>query len=169
MKPRYRYVQAFADKKNGKVRFYFRRKGRPRMALPGPLGSLEFLAAYQSALAEPRIIPSALPGGIVRSRGRKDPNAVQPLIGVYLLMHRGKIVYAGESLNMPKRVAGHRTNGRPFDQVYYIATIANQRANLERILIRAINPPGNRALRNRTLNHKGNSPECQTQAWARCN
>jgi hypothetical protein len=85
--------------------------------------------------------------GCVRSRGRKDPNLVQPLIGVYLLLLKGKIVYAGESLNMPKRVAEHRANGRPFDQAYYIATAANQRANLERVLIRAINPPGNRAHR----------------------
>ena len=55
--------------------------------------------------------------------------------------------YIGESLNMPKRVAEHRSNGRLFDQAYYIATTANQRAGLERILIRAINPPGNRAHR----------------------
>jgi hypothetical protein len=40
----------------------------------------------------------------VRPRGRKNPNAVQPLIGVYLLMLKGKIVCVGESLNMPKRV-----------------------------------------------------------------
>jgi hypothetical protein len=147
MKPRYRYLQAFLGN-TGKVRLYFRRKGHPRIHLPGPIGSLEFLSAYQAALAEPRIIPSALPGGVVRSRGRrKDPNAVQPLIGVYLLMHKGKVVYVGESLNMPKRVAEHRSNGRPFDQAYYIATVANQRANLERILIRAINPPGNRVHR----------------------
>jgi hypothetical protein len=146
MKPRYRYVQAFTGN-TGKVRLYFRRKGQPLIALPRPIGSRKFLAAYQAALTEPRIIPSALPGGVVRSRGRKDPNVVQPLIGVYLLMLKGKIVYVGESLNMPKRVAAHRVNGRPFDQAYYIATMANQRANLERILIRAINPTGNRAHR----------------------
>jgi hypothetical protein len=57
MKPRYRYVQAFVDKKSGKVRLYFRRIGWPLTALPGPIGSLEFLAAYQAALAEPRIPP----------------------------------------------------------------------------------------------------------------
>jgi hypothetical protein len=65
----------------------------------------------------------------------KDPNAVQPLIGVYLLLLRGRIVYVGSSLDMPKRVAGHRSNGRPFDQVFYIATLAIQREALERILI----------------------------------
>jgi len=117
--------------------------------LPGLPGSDEFMAAYGAALVETAhcIIPSTLPGGIVRPRGRRNPNAVQPLIGVYLLMLKDKIVYVGESLNMPKRVAEHRSNGRPFDQAYYIAPVANQRANLERILIRAINPPGNRAHR----------------------
>jgi hypothetical protein len=145
LNPRYRYVQAWV--KDGKVRLYFRRKGYRRTLLPGPIGSLEFLSAYQAALDGSRITPSALPGGIVRSRGDKNPNAVQPLIGVYLLLLRGRIVYIGESLNMPERVAAHRSNGRPFDQAYYIATTANQRAGLERILIRAINPSGNRAHR----------------------
>jgi hypothetical protein len=72
---------------------------------------------------------------------------VQPLIGVYLLMLRGQIVYVGSSLNMPVRVSDHRSNGRPFDRVFYIATVANQREALERVLIRAINPPQNKACR----------------------
>src|SRR6516165_2882816 len=138
----------YVNRKDDRVRYYFRRRGM-NFPLPGLPGSDEFMAAYGAALVETAhcIIPSTLPGGIVRPRGRKNPNAVQPLIGVYLLMLKGKIVYVGESLNMPKRVAEHRSNGRPFDQAYYIAPVANQRANLERILIRAINPPGNRAHR----------------------
>jgi hypothetical protein len=47
---------------------------------------------------------------------------------------KSRIVYTGESL----RVVTHRANGRPFDQVYYIATTAKQRVTLERILIKAI-------------------------------
>jgi hypothetical protein len=50
---------------------------------------------------------------------------------------------------MPKRIAAHRVNGRPFDQVFYIATSARQREGLERLLIRAINPPQNRQHRNK--------------------
>ena len=141
-------------RKDDRVRYYFRRRrGGVAIPLPGIPGDEQFMTAYYAALVETAhcIIPSTLPGGIVRPRGRKNPNAVQPLIGVYLLMLKGKIVYVGESLNMPKRVAEHRSNGRPFDQAYYIATVANQRANLERILIRAINPPGNRA-------HRGGKP-----------
>jgi hypothetical protein len=138
-----KYVQRWVDSA-GKTQLYFRRPGWPRERLPGPIGSPEFVAAYEAVFNEPRVIPSTLPGGVVRSRARKNPNAVQPLIGVYLLLLRGRVVYVGESLNMPKRVAGHQSNGRPFDQVYYIATAANQRAALERILIQAINPSQNR-------------------------
>jgi hypothetical protein len=120
---RLKYVNAFRNKarNDGRVRYYFRRRGM-RFPLPGLPGSDEFVAAYGAALVETAhpIIPSALPGGIVRSRGRKNPNAsVQPtLIGVDLLMLKGKIVYVGESLNMPKRVAEHRSNGRPFEILF---------------------------------------------------
>jgi hypothetical protein len=139
----YRYVQRFVDKKGGVVRLYFRRPGYPCTPLPGPLGGPNFVSAYNAALLQPKLPPpSALPGG-VRKHDRRNPNAVQPLVGVYLLLLRGQIVYIGENLNMPKRVASHRTNGRPFDQVYYIPTMANQRRNLEQILIRSFSPRQN--------------------------
>ncbi len=44
------YVQAFKDR-HGRQRFYFRRPGYKRAALPGIPGSTEFMAAYQAALA----------------------------------------------------------------------------------------------------------------------
>jgi hypothetical protein len=78
---------------------------------------------------------------------RRDPDI--PDIGVYLLLLDGEVVYIGESLDMPARVAGHRANGRPFDDVFYIGTHSGQRVALERILIRAINPPQNRKHRPR--------------------
>ena len=105
------------------------------------IGSPEFVLAYTAALnAPPPPPPSSLPGGVVKHNGR-DP---QPLIGVYLLLLRGRVSYVGSSLNMPKRVAEHRVNCRPFDQVFYIATKANQREALERVLIKAIDPHQNR-------------------------
>ena len=45
---------------------------------------------------------------------------------------------------MPKRVASHRRNGRPFDQVFYLITKADQRALLEAILIRTVKPVQNK-------------------------
>jgi integrase len=44
------YVQAFVDR-HGRVRHYFRRRGFPRMPLPGAPGSDEFMDAYRQALA----------------------------------------------------------------------------------------------------------------------
>jgi integrase len=46
---RLKYLHRFTDR-HGKVRFYFRREGYQRVALPGDAGSPEFLAAYGRAL-----------------------------------------------------------------------------------------------------------------------
>jgi hypothetical protein len=105
-KKQYPYVQSFADK-DGRVHNYFRRKGYPRVALPYEIGSPEFDKAYKAALKIPKsAAQSSLRGGVER-RG------AHPLIGVYLLVLKGKMTYIGSSLNMPRRVAEHRTNGRP--------------------------------------------------------
>jgi integrase len=45
-----RYVNEFVDR-HGKIRRYFRRPGCPAVALRGLPGSIEFMAAYQAALA----------------------------------------------------------------------------------------------------------------------
>jgi integrase len=50
MKPPFRFVQSFVDKKTGAVFHYFRRRGHKRIRLPGLPGSREFMAAYQGAL-----------------------------------------------------------------------------------------------------------------------
>jgi integrase len=48
-KIRLQFVQGFVDR-HGQPRFYFRRRGSARVALPGLPGSAEFMAAYQVAL-----------------------------------------------------------------------------------------------------------------------
>jgi predicted GIY-YIG superfamily endonuclease len=142
---KYRFVQKFVSR--GIPHLYFRRKGYPLIALPGPLGSPEFILAWTAAYkGEPLPPASSLPGGVIAKRDQ-DPNTVQPLIGVYLLMLKGRVVYVGSSLHMPRRVAAHRSGCRPFDQVFYIPTKANQYEALERVLIKAINPEQNRAHR----------------------
>src|ERR1700737_1655298 len=45
-----RYVNEFVDR-HGKVRYYFRRPGSRSVKLPGLPGSIEFMDAYQAALA----------------------------------------------------------------------------------------------------------------------
>ncbi len=50
MKIRLRYVVEDVDR-HGNIRLYFRRKGQPKVRLPGPIGSPEFLSAYKAAVA----------------------------------------------------------------------------------------------------------------------
>ena len=133
---KYRFIDSFTDR-HGHARVYFRRSGA-RIPLPA-IESPEFVTAYRAAI-------NGSP--LVRPR-RERPRG--PLIGVYLLMRDGQVIYVGSSLNMPRRVAGHRANGRPFDQVFYIATKADQREALERTLIRQINPKQNRQGRSKWL------------------
>jgi integrase/recombinase XerD len=45
------HVNSFRDR-HGRVRHYFRQRGRKALALPGIPGSAEFMAAYQVALAD---------------------------------------------------------------------------------------------------------------------
>jgi site-specific recombinase XerD len=47
---RLRYIQEYTDRQ-GRLRRYVRRRGLPRVALPGLPGSPEFMAAYQDAVA----------------------------------------------------------------------------------------------------------------------
>src|SRR6478672_9220068 len=68
---RLRYVNSFSnrDRKDGRVRYYFRRRGEKAIPLPGVPGSEEFMAAYAMALAaihdQPEIGASrTLPGSI---------------------------------------------------------------------------------------------------------
>ena len=58
---RLRYVQAFVDRKTGVAFHYFRRRGFPRVRLPGLPGSREFMAAYQDALEQPHVEIGAKP------------------------------------------------------------------------------------------------------------
>jgi hypothetical protein len=146
--------------RNGKrrVRFRDRRTGFSTY-LTGVPWSEDFMRQYAAAQGNGKVkpMPSTLLGGVAVKPGQK-PDTVQPLIGVYLLLLEGRIIYIGSSLNMPKRVAAHRTNGRPFDQVFYIGTMSDEREVLERTLIRAINPPQNRAHRYRAAEGDAAAP-----------
>lgn len=49
------FIQAITDR-HGRRRYYFRRKGSPRVTLPGAPGAPEFVAAYQEALKRPACV-----------------------------------------------------------------------------------------------------------------
>jgi hypothetical protein len=66
---------AFVDHKTGKIYHYFRCRGRPRIPLPGIVGSAEFMAAYQQALA-------AAPLAIGASK-RSKPGSISSAIAEY--------------------------------------------------------------------------------------
>lgn len=72
-KVRLKYVHQFVDRRSGKARFYFRRRGFPRVPLPGLPGSAEFMAAYARALALP--MPQV---------GRSKPGTIAALVALYL-------------------------------------------------------------------------------------
>ena len=56
------HIQVFKDR-HGKTRYYFRKPGFPRTALPGPPDGPEFLKAYHAALdGEGQPAPAAPPG-----------------------------------------------------------------------------------------------------------
>jgi hypothetical protein len=142
------YVNSFTDSR-GKLRHVFRRKGFRKVTIKGQPGSPEFMEAYEDAMEA--LPASSSPGVVVARRGLDSKVEWQPLIGVYLLMLNGMIVYIGSSLKMPTRVAVHRRKGLIlFDQAFYIATTADQREWLEDTLIMAIKPPQNKIVR---LNH----------------
>jgi hypothetical protein len=63
-----KYVVVDVDR-HGKVRRYFRRKGKPKIPLPGQPGSVEFMSAYQQALEgklEGQRRPLRMPAGSFR-------------------------------------------------------------------------------------------------------
>jgi hypothetical protein len=135
-----KYFRSFVDR-HGKRRNYFRRQGCS-IALPGRPGSPKFIEAYRAALAGTPLAPTQKKRAIASLE--RSANGHHPKIGVYLLLLGGKIVYIGSSLSMHQRVIGHRSAGRPFDQVFYIGTKASERIALERMLIAALAPTQNR-------------------------
>jgi len=70
---RLRYIHQWVDRE-GRVHRYFRRRGYPRVPLPGLPGSLEFMTAYQTALAGPRSAAGA---------GRSKPGSVAAVVAEY--------------------------------------------------------------------------------------
>src|SRR5262245_33799732 len=69
-----KYVQALLDPKSGCAYYYLRRRGYPRVRLPGLPWSPNFMAAYEAALSGPRTAIGA---------GRVKPGSVAAVIAEY--------------------------------------------------------------------------------------
>jgi integrase len=89
------YVNGYRDR-HGRQRYYFRRKGFPRVALPGLPGSPEFLAAYQAANSTPGLQPVS-----------KTANGT---IGALVLEYQGSAEFAQLAASW-RREMGYVLNG----------------------------------------------------------
>jgi len=67
-------VQAYVDRRDSRAYYYLRRRGFPRVRLPGLPWSPTFMAAYESALAGPRTAVGA---------GRVKPGSVAAVVAEY--------------------------------------------------------------------------------------
>jgi len=73
MKPP-KYVQAWVDDRDGRAYYYLRRRGFPRVRLPGLPWSPTFMAAYEAAMSGPRTAIGA---------GRIKPGSVSAVVAEY--------------------------------------------------------------------------------------
>lgn len=89
------YVHEYRDR-HGRLRRYFRRGRRPRIALPGEPGSADFVAAYNAALAGFVVRP---PIGVERSQ----PGTVAAAIAAYYTDQRF-LVLAPSSRQMRRAI-----------------------------------------------------------------
>ena len=69
MKVRVKYVVEDVDR-HGNVRLYLRKPGQPKVRLRGPIGTPEFWADYQAAMASPAPQPKQKPGALARDSMR---------------------------------------------------------------------------------------------------
>src|SRR5215831_10944016 len=69
-----KYVQAWVDGRDGRAYYYLRRRGYPRVRLPGLPWSPSFMAAYEAAMRGPRTAIGA---------GRVKPGSVAAVIAEY--------------------------------------------------------------------------------------
>jgi hypothetical protein len=69
-----KYVDAWVDGRDGRAYYYLRRRGFPRVRLPGLPWSPNFMAAYEAALTGPRTAIGA---------GRIKPGSVAAVVAEY--------------------------------------------------------------------------------------
>jgi integrase len=70
-----KYVTAWIDQRDGRIYHYLRRRGHPRVRLPGLPWSPTFMAAYESAMSGPRAAIGA---------DRLKPGSVAAVVAEYL-------------------------------------------------------------------------------------
>ena len=69
-----KYVQAWVDRRDDRAYYYLRRRGFPRVRLPGLPWSPRFMAAYEAAMSGPRTAIGT---------GRIKPGSVAAVVAEY--------------------------------------------------------------------------------------
>lgn len=68
---------------------------------------------------------------------------VPDICGIYFLVHNNRVVYVGQSVNIPARVGHHKTAGKTFDRVAFVACQQEHLNILESLYIHILRPPLN--------------------------
>lgn len=87
-----------------------------------------------------------LDGGFTRKSIKKITQKYEANIGpcVYFLLNRGKVIYIGQTTNLPLRLSDHKISKR-YDETRYIILDQSKLSRVEEALIRAFKPRLNTA------------------------
>lgn len=81
------------------------------------------------------------PLDLLEMHGREIPVARTRLVGIYILVLDGDIVYVGQSRDIESRIALHRNHGTTdFDRAFWIEVPAEELDAYEGALIRGLSP-----------------------------
>ncbi|GIK83061.1 MAG: hypothetical protein BroJett024_41660 [Alphaproteobacteria bacterium] len=83
---------------------------------------------------------------------------VQALCGVYFLIHRSRVVYVGQSVNILARIADHARSVRTFDRAHWVLCPEKDLNELEATYIDVLRPPLNLAKPSRKRTHMVREP-----------
>jgi len=145
----------YAKKRGGVVRYY----DRFGVAL-----GRDLIAAMESALNDGRELPfsivhfgryTVLAEKTIIQRSRP----VQALCGVYFLIHRSRVVYVGQSVNIMARIADHARSSKTFDRAHWVLCPEKDLSELEATYIDALKPPLNLAKPQRKRAHIVRDPK----------
>ena len=65
---------------------------------------------------------------------------VPDICGIYFLVHMDRVVYVGQSVNVPARVGHHKTSGKQFDRVAFVPCQQEHLNILESLYIHILRP-----------------------------
>lgn len=68
---------------------------------------------------------------------------VPDICGIYFLVHNDRVVYVGQSVNVPARIGHHKTSGKTFDRVAFVSCAQEHLNILESLYIHILRPPLN--------------------------